>query len=397
MFSIMPQVRRDPLWARADEFATDPRPDRLDLIVGVYRDDTGCSPIMSAVKAAEARLFELETTKQYVAPYGNAGFNAALTELVLSDPSLTARATTIQTVAGTGALRLLADFLAFTGPERTIHLGTPAYVNHPGVLNAARLRIKEYPLVRDGTLNAEAVLAAAGSANRGDVLLLQGCCHNPTGLSMSIAVWEELAKILADRGVVPFVDHAYFGLGDGLDEDLTGMRRLLRVVPAAVVSVSCSKIWGLYRERTGCAIVLTSNTADTAYTRDLLEWIARATYSQPPSHGAAIAELVLTDPGLRADWRAELTTMRERLNANRAALVAGLTGGPLGTTDHPAFDGIAQQRGMFLTLPLSPEQMDQLTARHAIYGTPTGRINLAGIPTPRIDEVAAAIRNVSQH
>lgn len=395
MFSVMPRIRRDLLWVRADEYAADPRPDKLDLIVGVYRDDAGRSPIMRAARTAEGRLLELETTKQYVAPYGNAVFNAALTDLVLGDRSLVERATTIQTVAGTGALRLLADFLAVTGPDRTVHLGTPAYVNHPGVLNAARLRIAEYPLVRDGGLDAEAVLAAANAAQAGDVLLLQGSCHNPTGLTMPIAVWDELATVLASRGVVPFVDHAYFGLGDGLEEDLVGMRRLLRAVPTAVVSVSCSKIWGLYRERTGCAIVLTSTVEDTAYTRDLLESIARATYSQPPAHGAAIVEQILTDPELRADWLSELTAMRERLNTNRAALVSQITAGsPAGETS--AMRRVAEQRGMFLTLPLGSHQMDQLSVRHAIYGTRSGRINLAGIPSHRLTEVATAIGDVAR-
>ncbi|MFC4072776.1 aminotransferase class I/II-fold pyridoxal phosphate-dependent enzyme [Actinoplanes subglobosus] len=381
MLLTTPRPTIDPLWQLTADCAADVRPDRLDLLVGVYRDDSGTAPVMAAVRAAELRLADRSRSKAYVGPTGNTRFLDEMTTLLLADPALSARADGVQTVAGTGALRLLAELLAATGPDRTVHVGTPAYVNHPAILAAAGLRTKTHPVSADGA----AMLAAVDAAHPGDVLLLQGCCHNPTGLSMSAPLWDELAATLARRGVVPFVDQAYFGLGDGLDEDLAGMRRLLRVVPDAVVAVSASKAWGLYSERTGCALVLSTDAGRRRQARSLLETIARVGYSQPPAHGAAIVEEILTDPELTVCWRDELEGMRRRLGTLRDAL-AGRTG----------FAGLGEQRGMFLTLPLDAAAMLRLRSEHGVYGLPSGRINLAGIPSTRIEVVASAIRAVTR-
>ncbi|MDI6102345.1 aminotransferase class I/II-fold pyridoxal phosphate-dependent enzyme [Actinoplanes sp. NEAU-A12] len=367
----------DPLWQLTADCARDVRPQRLDLIVGVYRDDTGVSPVMQAVRTAELRLAERSGSKAYVGPAGCERFTRSTAALLLADPALEARTEGVQTVAGTGALRLLAELLAATGPDRTVHLGTPAYVNHPAILAAAGLRTVTHPVTPDGS----AMLAAVRTARPGDVLLIQGCCHNPTGLSMSAALWDELASVMARRGVVPFIDQAYFGLGDGLDEDLDGMRRLLRAVPDAVVAVSASKAWGLYSERTGCALILSDDAAQRRHAATLLENIARASYSQPPAHGAAIVAEILTDPALTACWRGELESMRLRLGVLRDGL-ARLTG----------FAGLGEQRGMFLKLPLGPAAMLRLRSEHAVYGLPSGRINLAGIPAGRVGAVARALR-----
>jgi aspartate aminotransferase len=380
MLLTSPRTTTDPLWQLTADCAGDARPGRLDLLVGVYRDDSGHAPVMDAVRAAELRLARRSPSKAYVGPAGNESFLRSMSSLLFADAGLSARAAGVQTVAGTGALRLLAELLAATGPDRTVLLGTPAYVNHPAILAAAGLRTAIHPVTADGS----AMLAAVDAARPGDVLLLQGCCHNPTGLSMPVALWERLAATLARRGVVPFVDQAYFGLGDGFDEDLDGMRRLLRIVPDAVVAVSASKAWGLYNERTGCAFVLSGDAGQRAQARSLLENIARASYSQPPAHGAAIVEEILTDPALTVSWRAELESMRLRLGGLRAAL-AGLTG----------FAGLGDQRGMFLTLPLDAAAMLRLRSDHGVYGLPSGRINLAGIPSSRVAEVASAIHTVA--
>ncbi|BBH69056.1 tyrosine aminotransferase [Actinoplanes sp. OR16] len=368
----------DPLWELTAACGRDTRPGRLDLIVGVYRDDSGASPIMRAVRAAESRLARSSTTKAYVGPSGDHRFLASISELILDDPSVRARATAVQTVAGTGALRLLAELIAATGPDRTVHLGVPAYVNHQGVLRAAGLRVDTHPVAD--------MLAAASVARPGDVLMIQGCCHNPTGYQMPASDWDALAEVLYRRGVVPFIDQAYFGLGDGLEADLDGMRRLLRVVPEAYVAVSGSKAWGLYSERVGAALVIGTSPARD---RALLEGAARVSYSQPPAHGAALVAEILTDPSLRSCWRDELESMRLRLGRLRSGLALRLS-------DLPGFAGLSTQRGMFLTLPLSPEAMESLRVDHGVYGLPTGRINLAGLPSPRVPEVAAAIRAVAQ-
>lgn len=371
-----PSPTVDPLWQLTADCARDTRPDRLDLIVGVYRDDAGVAPVMGAVREAERRLAERAGSKAYVGLGGNERFTRMTTALLFADAGLESRTDGIQAVAGTGALRLLADLLAATGPDRTVHLGTPAYVNHQAILTAAGLRVATHP-VRD-------VLTAMDQARPGDVLLLQGCCHNPTGWNMPAPMWDELAAALTRRGVVPFIDQAYFGLGDGLTEDLDGMRRLLRAVPDAVVAVSASKAWSLYSERTGCALVVSDDPARRGQARALLENIARASYSQPPAHGAAIVEEILGDPALAAGWHGELSAMRARLTTLRDGL-AGRLGLP----------GLAEQRGMFLTLPLDAAAMRRLTTEFAVYGLPTGRINLAGIPAPRLDDVATAIRAVT--
>jgi aspartate aminotransferase len=367
----------DPLWELTAACGRDERPGRLDLIVGVYRDDSGASPVMRAVRAAEIRLAQGSHSKVYVGPSGNPLFAARLAELLLADNALVDRAVAVQTVAGTGALRLLAELIAATGPDRTVHLGVPAYVNHPAILRAVGLDVETHPVAD--------LLAVAEVARPGDVLMIQGCCHNPTGLQMPPAAWDKLGEILFRRGVVPFVDQAYFGLGDGLDEDLEGMRRLLRVVPEAYVAVSGSKAWGLYSDRVGAALVIGSSPGRD---RILLENAARVSYSQPPGHGAKIVEEILSDPALTACWRAELESMRLRLGRLRDGLAGRLA-------DLPGFETLAEQRGMFLTLPLSEFAMDELREAHSIYGLPTGRINLAGLPSHRIPEVAAAIRAVA--
>lgn len=391
---LMPSTsppRTDPLWRLTAACDADPRPDRLDLLVGVYRDDTGSSPVFGAVAEAERRLAARSHSKEYLGPAGNRDFTDALTRMLFPSGDVRARTLAVQSVAGTGALRLLAELLAATGPDRTVHLGTPAYLNHRTILTAAGLRVREYPmLLPDGRPDPDAALAAVATAAPGDALLIQGCCHNPTGAAMPTQRWEELAHAMAARGVVPFVDHAYFGLGDGLDSDLEGMRRMLGVLPEAVVAVSASKAWGLYNERTGCAIVVSDDPARRALAYSVLETTARAGYSQPPDHGARIVHEILTRPELRTRWSAELDTMRLRLGHLRE----GLTDALVRRTASTEFEPLREQRGMFLRLPLSEDQMGRLRDEHAIHGLPSGRINLAGVPTRLVDRVADAITRV---
>ncbi|MDQ4502528.1 aminotransferase class I/II-fold pyridoxal phosphate-dependent enzyme [Sinomonas sp. ASV322] len=388
----LPAVEADPLWALREVYDADPRPGKLDLILGVYRDDDGVCPVMGAVRAAELRLARGTAanpgpaSKEYRGLGGSEVFTRLLGDLVLG-PDLAARAVGIQSVAGTGALRMLSELIAVTGPGRTVLVGTPAYVNHVPILTAAGLAVRTYPLVGgDGTLDVAATLDAIRHARPGDVLLLQGCCHNPTGLSLPADAWGDLAVALAAAGVVPFIDQAYYGLGDGLDADLAGMRRLLANVPEAVVAVSCSKAFGLYSERVGAAYVFARTPGEGAAARTLLEGIARSSYSQPPGHGADVVAEVLGSPVLRSAWRDELESMRLRLARLRAGLVASV--------DSPAWRAMGGQRGMFLRLPLDAAQMAVLRDRAAVYGIPSGRINLAGIPESRVAEVGAAIGSV---
>lgn len=392
MFEQMPAVAPDPLWKVVEDFHADPRPERMNLVIGVYRDDALHTPVMSAVVEAERRLARAAESKQYRGLSGNEAFNREITRLLIPDPAVRDRATTVQSVAGSGALRLLADLVAATRPEATVLVGTPTYVNHLPILAAAGLRVRRFRHLDDaGRADREALLAAVAGARPGDVLLLQGCCHNPTGTDLPAELWPELADALVASGVVPFIDLAYYGLGHGLDADLAGMRTVLDRVPEALLAVSGSKAFGLYDERVGAAIV-TSDPAQAPNVRRTLEGIARVGYSVPPDHGASVVTTILRDEELTARWQAELAGMQRRIAGHRARLVdtvRRLGGGP-------EWDAVADQIGMFSLLPLDPEQMRRLRRDHAVYGADTGRINVAGIASGQLDRLAEAVARVSE-
>lgn len=365
----------------------------MNLVVGVYRNEHGECPVQLAVQQAEVRLAQRATSKEYTSPRGNILFNQHLTDLILGDGCASDRATAVQAVGGTGALRLLSELLALTGPDRTVHLGTPAYVNHRAILSAAKLRVQEYPVENRGEFDTDALLDAARRAAPGDVFLLQGSCHNPTGLSMPFETWNELARIMAEREIVPFIDHAYFGLGDGIAADLAGMRAMLEVVPEALIAVSASKAWGIYNERTGCAIVVAREQSRAEYAKGILEVIARADYSQAPSHGASAVAEILDDNTLRAQWIEELEQSRVRLMRLRNGLIDELEG--LGAPAH--LTQLRDRRGMFITLPFSESQMELLRTDYAVYGVPSGRINIAAAQEQQIAYLARAIAEVARH
>ncbi|MER6998181.1 aromatic amino acid transaminase [Streptomyces sp. NPDC000410] len=382
MLELLAAPPVDPLWDLAAEFAADPRPERLDLVLGVYRDHTGVTPVMAAVREAEIRLAERSDSKEYRALSGNTAFNRAMLAMVLGTETPTGSATAVQTVAGTGALRLLADLVRQTRPGTTVWISDPAYVNHRPILEGAGLRVRTF-----GRLDSTGMIEDLGAARRGDVVLLQGCCHNPTGVDPSFETWEELAGLAAANGWVPFVDLAYHGLGDGLDADLRATRMLADRLPEVLIAVSCSKNFGLYSDRTGCAIVLGSSRQTLRHVETALQNAARTMYSMPPDHGAAVVATVLEDERLRAAWLAELEVMRHRITANRADLVAHLRA--LGREEQAT--SLARQKGMFSMLPLTPDQMRRMRRQSGIYGTSSGRINIAGVPGQRIPFLAQGI------
>ncbi|MDD9379812.1 aromatic amino acid transaminase [Streptomyces sp. ZAF1911] len=393
MLELLPPPPTDPLWDLTYEFGTDDRPERLNLVLGVYRDQTGTTPVMAAVREAEIRLAERSESKEYRGLSGNAAFNRSLLDLVLGPgPGGAAdRAAAVQTVAGSGALRLLADLIWRTRPGTTVWVSDPAYVNHRPILEAAGLKVRPYGW-RDaeGGFDTAGVLRELGQARRDDVVLLQGCCHNPTGVDPLPGDWEALAESAARGGWVPFVDLAYHGLGDGLEADLLATRMLAERVPEMLIAVSCSKNFGLYSDRVGCAIVLGASAQSVRHAETALQNAARTLYSMPPEHGAAVVTTILEDEGLRAAWRAELEVMRGRIAANRADLVARLSA--LGRAEQAR--SLARQKGMFSMLPLTPQQMLRLRRQYAVYGTTSGRINIAGIPANRIPRLAQGIAGV---
>ncbi|MFC9392529.1 aromatic amino acid transaminase [Streptomyces sp. NPDC057027] len=382
MLELLPAPPADPLWDLTAEYAADPRPERLNLVLGVYRDHTGVTPVMAAVKEAEIRLAERSGSKEYLGLSGNTAFNRAMLTTVLGTEALTARATAVQTVAGTGALRLLADLVRQTRPGTTVWISDPAYVNHRPILEGAGLTVRTFRW-----LDPEGMLDDLRAAGPGDVVLLQGCCHNPTGADPTAETWEELAALAETNGWVPFVDLAYHGLGDGLEADLAPTRMLAERLPEVLIAVSCSKNFGLYSDRTGCAIVLGSSARALRHVETALQNAARTLYSMPPDHGAAVVATVLEDERLRALWLAELDVMRRRITANRTDLVAHL--GALGHEERAS--ALARQKGMFSMLPLTPEGMRRMRHRSGIYGTTAGRINIAGVPAHRIPYLAGGI------
>lgn len=371
-------------------YRADTNADKVDLIVGVYRNDDGEAPVMAAVSAAEHRLWNRRESKAYRGLSGDADFLESLSELLLGSAPLRARSAAIQTVAGTGALRLLAEFIASSRPKPRLLLGTPAYANHVPVFAAAGVHVSTFRLVDDaGRVDENALFGAVAGAAPGDVLLIQGCCHNPTGTDLPLETWMRLGDALSRKGVVPLIDQAYFGLGAGLSEDLRGMKLLLERVPEALIAVSCSKAFSLYSERVGAAIVLGEPQA-AAGAIGTLESIARAMYSQAPHHGAAIVSEILHDHNLRVLWETELDSMRRRLDTIRRDLLDSVA-----TREHGLdLSVLRSHRGMFTTLPLSTRGMGDLRAA-GFHGTESGRINLAGLPSSRVASFADALARAS--
>lgn len=390
MFEALKPLPQDPILQLMQTFREDTRPDKVDLGIGVYKDDAGKTPIMAAVHEAERRLLEGETTKSYVGPAGAAGFNNAMAELILGSNSpliRDGRTSVVQTPGGCGALRMAAEFLRLCKPDTTVWVSTPTWANHLPLLGGAGLAIREYPYLNPETLEVDfaAMLETLEGAKAGDVVLLHGCCHNPSGADLSLAQWQEITSLIQRKGLLPFVDMAYQGLGEGLEADAAGLRHLAGSVPEMLIAASCSKNFGLYRERTGAlALISATATINSAATSQLLS-VIRSHYSMPPAHGAAIVETILGDDGLRAQWQEELSGMCKRILHLRHGFAGALA--PAGN-----FSFIARQRGMFSFLGISPEQVSQLRAEHGIYMLESSRVNVAGLNDQVMQRVADAIR-----
>ena len=394
MFESLKQLPQDPILQLMQMFRDDTRPDKVDLGVGVYKDDAGNTPIMASVHEAERRLLEGETTKSYVGPAGAAGFNEAMARLILGDSNSLirdGRTSVIQTPGGCGALRMAAEFFRLCQPDTAVWVSTPTWANHMPLLGSAGLNIREYPYLNRETLTVDfpAMLETLEGAKAGDVVLLHGCCHNPSGADLAFDQWKAVTELIQRKGLLPFVDMAYQGLGEGLEEDAAGLRYLAGQVPEMVIAASCSKNFGLYRERTGALMLISATGAiNTAATSQLLS-VVRSHYSMPPAHGAAIVETILGDDALRAGWQSELGGMCERILRLRHAFADALA--PVGD-----FGFIARQRGMFSFLGITPEQVRQLRQVHGIYMLESSRVNVAGLNDRVLPKVSSAIRSVMQ-
>ncbi|MEO0996566.1 MAG: amino acid aminotransferase [Pseudomonadota bacterium] len=395
MFEKLESLPGDPILSIMAAFREDPSADKIDLSAGVYKDPDGTTPIMTAVAEAEQKVLAEQTTKAYVGIAGNVQFNAAIEAMLFGDDHparLAGRVRTLQSPGGSGGLRVAAEFFKRTNPAVRLWLSEPSWPNHEPLIGSAGIAIERYPyLDRDsGRVAFDAMLKGLEQASRGDLLLLHGCCHNPSGADLSNSQWDALAEFCRDTGLVPFVDTAYQGFGDGLDEDAYGVRRLAATVPELIAVGSCSKNFGLYKERVGAVSVLGATPDDSAAAFSHMLRIVRRIYSMPPDHGAAIVANILDDPALKHAWLEELADCRERMQRLRRDFAAALNAAMPGED----FDFLTGQKGMFSILPLTPDEVARLAKEHHIYMVASGRINIAGLPESGLTRLATAIAAV---
>lgn len=395
-FDAIGRVPGDPILGLMEAYAQDSNPRKFDLGVGVYKDAQGLTPIPEAVKIAEARLVESQDTKTYIGGHGNPLFGKVINELVLgADSKLIAeqRAGATQTPGGTGALRLAADFIAQCLPGKGVWLSNPTWPIHETIFAAAGVKVSHYPYVgSDNRLDVEAMLSVLNEVPKGDVVLLHACCHNPTGFDLNHDDWQRVLDVVRSRNLLPLIDFAYQGFGDGLEQDAWSTRLFAAEIPELLITSSCSKNFGLYRDRTGALIVCAKSADKLIDIRSQLANIARNLWSTPPDHGAAVVATILADPELKARWADEVEAMRLRIAQLRSGLVEALE--PHGLRERFAHIGV--QRGMFSYTGLSPEQVKQLREQHSVYMVSSGRANVAGIDATRLALLAEAIASVSK-
>lgn len=395
MFETFTPAPPDAILGLTEAFKKDPNPRKINLGVGVYKDAQGRTPVLDSVKRAEQRILESENTKNYLGIDGSPEYAAAVQELLFgADHEIIAgnRAVTAQAPGGTGALRVAADFIARMFPGKRVWLSDPTWPNHPSVFKAAGLEVGVYPYF-DAAANGvkfDAMLAAIQEIPAGDVLLIHGCCHNPTGADLTVAQWQQVAALVAERKLLPLIDFAYQGFGDGLEEDAAGMRAMCQPGQELLIASSFSKNFGLYNERIG-ALTAVANTPDAAeLALGHLKLAIRANYSNPPAHGAAIVTTILRDPALRAQWEDEVADMRNRINEMRHLFVE--------TLDEKGVDRdfsfIARQRGMFSFSGLTPDHVKALREQHGVYIVGSGRISVAGMTAGNMDALCTAIAAV---
>src|SRR4051794_10587803 len=361
----------------------DPRPDKIDVGVGVFRDGAGNTPILKVMKEAEQRLLDTQVTKAYLGSAGDKRFAELLRPILLGEHAGDDRILGLQTPGGCGALRLGFELIAAVNPQARVLVGTPTWPNHPPIIRAVGLGIEEYPYYErgQGAIRFEDMVAALEGAEPGDVALLHGCCHNPTGADLSEEQWREVVRLVSERGLLPLIDIAYQGFGRGLDEDAYGVRLMLDACDEVIIAQSCDKNFSCYRDRVGSLFVKTGSAQATATAMGHVFQRSREMWSMPPDHGAACAHIILEDAELRARWLVELGAMRDRINGVRHRIAAA----------DPRLSFIGKQFGMFSMLPLSEEQVLKLRSDHAIYMAESGRFNVVGMGDDQIDRFTAAV------
>jgi aspartate/tyrosine/aromatic aminotransferase len=373
-------------------YREDPRADKIDLGVGVYKDATGLTPVMRAVKAAEKQLWETETTKTYTGLAGEPAYNAAMIEMILG-AGFAERAASVATPGGTGAIRQALELIKLASPKAKVWLSNPTWPNHPSIIKYLGMQMAEYRYFDAETrgIDFEGLMQDLANVTAGDAVLLHGCCHNPTGANLNADQWAQVAALLLAKGAIPFVDLAYQGFGDGLEEDAAATRMIAATFPEVLIAASCSKNFGIYRERTGILIAL-GEASRKAVTQGNLNFLNRQNYSFPPDHGARLVTMILQDDALRADWKAELEEVRQNMLGLRQSLADALRL----ATNSDRFDFVASHRGMFSRLGLTEAQVNLLREEHGIYMVGDSRINIAGLNAKTVPILAAAIAKVAR-
>ena len=392
MFEKFTPAKADPILGLSKLFNADPRSDKIDLGVGVYKDDSGNTPIMRAVKKAEARLHNEQTSKVYTSLPGPELFRDAMRDLVLADAVPAERVATLQTPGGTGAIRQVLESVKMINPDCTVWISDPSWPTHLSMATHMGFKTRTYPYFDNKTaaVDTAAMMAAFAELKAGDLLLLHGCCHNPTGANIDMHTWKAITDLVIEKGVMPFVDIAYQGFGDGLDEDAAPLRHMASRVPEMYVAASCSKNFGLYRDRVGIAMLIAKDAATAAVVQGNLATLNRLNYSFAPDHGAALVAIILNDPALRAEWMQELGEMRDTMLTIRQNLADALRQ----QCNSDRFDFIAEHRGMFSRLGLAPELVDMLRDQHGMYVVGDSRINIAGLAGGRYQPFANAVAQV---
>ncbi|WP_368185296.1 aromatic amino acid transaminase [Aestuariibius sp. HNIBRBA575] len=389
MLENLQQQPADKILALMQLYREDTRDQKIDLGVGVYKDASGNTPVMRAVKAAERRLVDQQTTKAYTGLAGDPAFADAMIDLVLGDVVARDRIAAIATPGGTGAIRQALELIRIASPDAKVWLSDPTWPNHPSIIKFLGMQSATYRYFDSETCNVnfDGMLADLENVAAGDVVLLHGCCHNPTGANLTADQWPQMIALLKSKGAVPMVDIAYQGFGDGLDDDAAATRLVAAGFDEVLIAASCSKNFGVYRERTGILMAIARDPEQKALAQANLNFLNRQNYSFPPDHGARVVTTILTDPELRADWEAELEETRLGMLALREQLAGELKR----LTNSDRFEFVADHRGMFSRLGVSPEVVEQLRTEHGIYMVGDSRLNIAGLNEQTVPILAAAV------
>lgn len=392
MFETLERLPADAILGLIAEHRDDPRETKIDLGVGVYRTPKGTTPVLDVVKVAEQRLVDQQTSKAYIGTAGDPAFNAAMQALTFASPGLNERLSTWQAPGGSGALRVAAGVLLRARPDATVWVSDPTWANHVPLLGGAGMSLKPYPYydARNHALDIDGMLETLGTAASGDIVLLHACCHNPSGLDPDQDQWRRIADVVEQRGLLPFVDMAYQGFAADVDADAFAIRHLAERVPEMVVCNSCSKNFGLYRDRVGIVSFLAADSSARDVVGSQASNVVRTLYSVPPDHGAAVVSTILNDESLTANWKLELAEMRDRLQSVRGLLYEALKQ----QAPDADFGHLVRASGMFCFLGIAPEQVQRLKKDHGVYMVDSSRINVAGITEANVEHLARSIAAV---